>query len=413
MLQRRSCHFRRGLVHFPSGKKLKFQREDEESAMKAEPFKIHIPDEVLTDLRERLTRTRFPSEIPGSGWEYGTNLAYLKQLVEYWRDRYDWRKHEAELNRFAHFKANIDGLDIHFIHQQGRGPNPKPLLLSHGWPGSVYEFMQIIPMLTDPASHGGDAAQSFTVVAPSLPGYGFSDHTHTRAVNIQAISEIFHKLMTELLGYQRYGAQGGDWGAAITSRLGEVHAGSLYGIHVNLVFVGGHTQREGELSEDEKLFLADMDRFRREETGYQWIQGTKPQTLAYALNDSPAGLAAWIVEKFRTWSDCGGDVERRFSKDQLLTNITIYWVTESINSSTRLYYESRHHPWRPDPDKRIEAPTAAAIFPGEILRPPRRWAEAAFNIQRWTMMPRGGHFAAMEEPKLLADDIRAFFMGIS
>ena len=376
-----------------------------------EPFQIHVPDEVLSDLRERLARTRFPSEIPGSGWDYGTNLAYLKQLVEYWRDRYDWRKHEAELNRFAHFRANIDGLNLHFIQEPGRGPNPMPLLLSHGWPGSVYEFMQIIPMLTDPAAHGAGGAQSFTVIAPSLPGYGFSDHTRMRAVNIQAIAEIFHKLMTEVLGYHRYAAQGGDWGAGITSRLGEVHGDSLYGIHLNSVFVGGRGREESELSEEEKIFLADMDRFRREESGYQWIQGTKPQTLAYALNDSPAGLAAWIVEKFRTWSDCAGDVERRFSKDQLLTNVTIYWVTESINSSTRLYYESRHHPWRPDPKKRIETPTGAAIFPAEILRPPRRWAEAAFNIQRWTVMPLGGHFAAMEEPKLLADDIRAFFAG--
>jgi pimeloyl-ACP methyl ester carboxylesterase len=374
-------------------------------------FKIHVPDEVLSDLRERLARTRFPNEIAGSGWDYGTNLAYLKELVEYWRNRYDWRKHEAELNRFAQFKANIDGLNLHFIQEQGRGPDPMPLLLSHGWPGSVYEFMQIIPMLTDPAAHGANGAQSFTVIAPSLPGYGFSDQTTRRAVNIQAIAEIFHKLMTQVLGYGRYAAQGGDWGAGITSRLGEVHGDSLYGIHLNSVFVGGRGREESELSEDERIFLADMDLFRREESGYQWIQGTKPQTLAYGLNDSPAGLAAWVIEKFRTWSDCSGDVERRFTKDQLLTNVTIYWVTESINSSTRLYYESRHHPWRPDPKRRIETPTAAAIFPAEILRPPRSWAEAAFNIQRWTMMPRGGHFAAMEEPGLLAEDIRAFFSG--
>jgi microsomal epoxide hydrolase len=373
------------------------------------PFSIHVPDEVLVDLRERLGRTRFPGEIPGSGWDYGTNLAYLKQLIAYWRDQYDWRKHEAQLNRFAHFKTDIDGLNLHFIHEQGRGPNPMPLLLSHGWPGSVYEFMQIVPMLTDPAAHGAAGAQSFTVIAPSLPGYGFSDHTTTRAVNIQAIAEIFHKLMTQVLGYTRYAAQGGDWGAGITARLGEVRGDHLFGIHLNSVFVGGRGRKESDLTDEEKIFLADMDRFRREESGYQWIQGTKPQTLAYGLNDSPVGLAAWIIEKFRTWSDCSGEVERRFSKDQLLTNITIYWVTESINSSTRLYYESRHHPWRPDPNRRIETPTAAAIFPAEILRPPRSWAEASFNIQRWTMMPRGGHFAAMEEPELLAQDIRAFF----
>jgi pimeloyl-ACP methyl ester carboxylesterase len=383
------------------------------AAGKIEPFKINVSDEVLSDLRARLERTRFPDEIPDSGWEYGTNLAYMRELVEYWRTRYDWRKHEAELNRFAHFRANLDGFGLHFIHEKGRGPNPKPLLLSHGWPGSVYEFNQLIPMLTDPAAYGADPANSFTVVAPSLPGYGFSDHPRSRAMNIQAIAELFHKLMTEVLGYSRYGAQGGDWGAAITSRLGETHPESLYGIHLNLVFVGG-ARNEGQspLSDEEKVFLADMDKFRREETGYQWIQGTKPQTLAYGLNDSPAGLAAWIVEKFRTWTDCNGDLESRISKDQLLTNIMIYWVTQTINSSTRLYYEARHHPWRPDPRNRPSTPTAAAIFPREILKPPRSWAEQAFNIVRWTRMPAGGHFAAMEEPKLLADDIRAFFSGL-
>jgi pimeloyl-ACP methyl ester carboxylesterase len=376
-----------------------------------ESFKVDVSDEVLKDLRERLDRTRFPDEVPDTGWEYGTNLAYMKELVEYWRTRYDWRKHEAELNRFAHYKTNIDGLDIHFIHEPGRGPNPKPLLLSHGWPGSVYEFMRIIPMLTDPAAHGGDPNRSFTVIAPSLPGYGFSGHPRVRGFNIQAIAETFDKLVTGVLGYKRYCAQGGDWGSAITSRLGEVHGDHLYGIHLNLIFVGGHTRSKGDLSQEEKVFLADMDHFRREETGYQGIQGTKPQTLAYGLNDSPAGLAAWITEKFRTWTDCGGDVERRVTKDQLLSNIMIYWVGQSINSSTRLYYEARHHPWRPDPEKRVETPTAAAIFPGEILKPPRQWAEAAFNIQHWTVMPRGGHFAAMEEPELLANDIRDFFGG--
>jgi pimeloyl-ACP methyl ester carboxylesterase len=373
------------------------------------PFHIEVSDEVLRDLSERLARTRFPDEVPDTGWEYGANLAYMKELVEYWRTNYDWRKHEAELNRFAQFHVEIDGLDIHYIHEPGRGPNPKPLLLSHGWPGSICEFTRIIPMLTDPGAHGGDPDHSFTVIAPSLPGYGFSGHPRTRAINIQAIAEIFHELMSGVLGFSRYCAQGGDWGAAITSRLGEVHGASLYGIHLNLLFVGGRRDDSSELSSEEKVFLADMDHFRREESGYQWIQGTKPQTLAYGLNDSPAGLAAWIVEKFRTWSDCGGNLEKALSKDQVLTNIMIYWVTQSINSSTRLYYEARHHPWRPDRSGRIETPTAAAIFPREILKPPRAWAERAFNIQRWTVMPMGGHFAAMEQPKLLADDIRAFF----
>jgi pimeloyl-ACP methyl ester carboxylesterase len=375
-----------------------------------EPFKISVSDEALADLKARLDRTRFPGEVPDTAWEYGTNLAYLKDIVEYWRTRYDWRKHEAALNRFAHFRAPVDGLGIHFIHQPGKGPNPKPLLLLHGWPGSICEFMEIIPMLTDPAAHGGDPKDSFTVVAPSLPGYGFSDHPQARAMNIQAMADIFAKLMTDVLGYERFAVQGGDWGSAITSRIGEIYASRVHGIHVNMIAIGPAEGRNApELTPEEKVFLGDLERFRTQETGYQWIQGTKPQTLAYGLNDSPAGLAAWIVEKFRTWSDCHGDVESRFTKDQLLTNVTVYWVTQTINSSTRLYYEARHHPWRLQPNTRIEAPTAIAIFPAELVRPPRHWAERVYNVKRWTVMPRGGHFAAMEEPGLLAEDIRAFF----
>ena len=377
---------------------------------KVEPFRIAVPDSVLADLKARLDRTRFPDEVPDTGWEYGVNLAYLRELVDYWRTKYDWRKHEAHLNSLKHFRGEIAGLNVHFIHEQGRGPNPKPLLLIHGWPGSVYEFMEIIPMLTDPAAHGGDARDSFTVIAPSLPGYGFSGHAKARAMNIQAIADIFFKLMTETLGFKRFAVQGGDWGSAITARIGEVYASHLYGIHLNMIPVGPAEGRNApELTPEEKVFLGDAEKFRSRETGYQWIQGTKPQTLAYGLNDSPAGLAAWIVEKFRTWSDCHGDLESRFTKDQLLTNVMIYWITETANSSTRLYYEARHHPWRLKPGTRIEAPAGIAIFPGELVRPPRHWAERVLNVKRWTDMPRGGHFAAMEEPKLLADDIRAFF----
>lgn len=378
-----------------------------------EPFKVAVSDEVLADLRARLERTRFPDEVPATAWEYGSNLAYMREVVDYWRTRYDWRAHEARINRFAQFRADVDGLGIHFIHEPGRGPNPKPLLLIHGWPGSICEFMDIIPMLTDPAAHGGDAKDSFTVIAPSLPGYGFSDHPRARAMNIQAIADIFFKLMTEVLGFKRFAVQGGDWGAAVTSRMGEVYARSLYGIHINMIAIGPAEGRSAaELTPEEKVFLGNMEKFRTHETGYQWIQGTKPQTLAYGLNDSPAGLAAWIIEKFRTWSDCKGEVESRFSKDQLLTNVMVYWITQTINSSTRLYYEARHHPWRLKPGTRIEAPTAVAIFPGELILPPRHWAERVYNVQRWTEMPRGGHFAAMEEPKLLSDDVRAYFKGL-
>ena len=375
-----------------------------------EPFRVAVSEEVIADLRVRLERTRFPDEVPDTGWEYGSNLAYMREVVDYWRTRYDWRAQEARINRFAQYQADIDGLKIHFIQEPGRGPNPKPVLLIHGWPGSIVEFMDIIPMLTDPGAHGGDPRDSFTVIAPSLPGYGFSDHPRARAMNIQAIAEIFFKLMTDVLGFKRFAVQGGDWGAAVTSRIGEIHAPSVYGIHINMIAIGPAEGRSAaELTPEEKVFLGNMEKFRTGETGYQWIQGTKPQTLAYGLNDSPAGLAAWIIEKFRTWSDCKGDVESRFSKDQMLTNVMVYWVTQTINSSTRLYYEARHHPWRLKPGTRIEAPTAVAVFPGELVLPPRHWAERVYNVRRWTVMPRGGHFAAMEEPKLLADDIRAYF----
>jgi len=378
-----------------------------------EKFTIAVPDEVLADLRERLARTRLPGEVRDSGWDYGTNLGYLKELIDYWRTKYDWRKHERELNALRHFKVTINGCPIHFIHQPGVGPNPKPLLLLHGWPGSIAEFQQIIPMLTDPARHGGDAGDAFTVVAPSLPGYGFSDDPHVPGMKIEPIAEIFQELMTQVLGYQRFGVQGGDWGSIIASRIGHAYPKNVIGVHLNMVALGPPEGRKALTGdEDSKRFLDGMKKFSSKETGYQQIQGTKPQTLAYGLNDSPAGLAAWIVEKFRTWSDCGGNVESRFTKDQLLTNITIYWVTQSINSSTRLYYEVRHSPYRLGPGERVEAPTGIALFPREMIRPPRAYAEKAYNIKRWTEMPRGGHFAAMEEPALLADDIRAFFTEV-
>jgi pimeloyl-ACP methyl ester carboxylesterase len=372
-------------------------------------YPIAIPDEVLADLNQRLARTRLPGEVADSGWQYGTNLAYLRELIDYWRTRYDWRAHERELNRCAQFKVDIDGAGVHFIHEAGRGPNPKPLMLVHGWPGSIYEFQQILPMLTDPAAYGADPRDSFSVVAPSLPGYGFSDDPGG-GMNARRMAQVLHELMTGVLGYQRFGAQGGDWGAAIVSSLGYDYPGALIGIHLNLVGVPMPQERRSkELDDSEKRHLAQQDHWRREEMGYRSIQATKPQTLAYALNDSPAGLAAWIVEKFRTWSDCDGDLQRRFTKDQLLTNIMIYWVTQTINSSMRLYYEQQHNPFRPAPGSRIEVPTGAALFPKEITLAPRSWAECVYNIKRWTEMPAGGHFAAMEEPAALAADIRAFF----
>jgi len=379
---------------------------------KSEPFVIHIDDEVLADLKERLSKTRWPGEIPGSGWDYGTNLAYLKGLTDYWRTEYDWRVQERALNEFHHYRTTIDNLGIHFLYEPGKGPNPLPLIIVHGWPGSFYELAKVIPPLTDPGSFGGDPADAFDVIIPSIPGYGFSDPPEERDFNIQRVSDIFGRLMTGVLGYTRFGTQGGDWGAFIATHLGFAFPEHVTGIHINMVAAVPHPENRKNLSSEEEKFLKQSKHFFQEEAGYQGIQGTKPQTLAYGLNDSPAGLAAWIVEKFRTWSDCNGVVERRFTKDELLTNIMIYWLTNTINSSCRFYYENRHHPWWLGKEERITTPTGVAVFPQEIIRPPREWAERVYNIQRWTEMPRGGHFAAMEEPGLLVEDIQAFFRGL-
>jgi microsomal epoxide hydrolase len=376
-----------------------------------EPFRIEVPDSVLDDLRERLARTRFPDQLEGVGWSYGTELGYLQELVAYWRDKFDWRAQEAQLNRFDHFKTDIDGLGIHFIHQRSKEPNAFPLVITHGWPGSVYEFTKIIPLLVDPAAHGGRAEDAFHVVCPSMPGYGFSDAPRQPGFDGRSVAEVVAKLMARL-GYERYGAQGGDWGAFVTTWLAALDPEHCKGIHLNmLVALPPGPDAEKGLSPEEKQDVADVQHFQAEETGYQQIQGTKPQTLGYGLNDSPAGLAAWIVEKFRTWSDCDGDVEKRYTKDELLTNVMIYWVTQSITSSTRLYYEMRKG-GRYGFDQRIDVPTGAAIFPKELYRAPRAWAEQRFNIKRWTRLESGGHFAALEEPRALVDEIRAFFREV-
>jgi microsomal epoxide hydrolase len=378
--------------------------------MRIEPFRIAVPDAVLTDLRQRLARTRFPDEIPDSGWGYGTDLAYMRELVAYWRDGYDWRAAEAGLNAWPQYRATVGGLQIHFIHQRGKGPKPFPLVVTHGWPGSVAEFVKILGPLSDPAAHGGDAADAFDVVCPSMPGYGFSDHAREPGMDPERIAALWAELM-QGLGYRRFGAQGGDWGALVSTYLGYRHAPQLAGVHLNMViaFPPDAANPAAGLTQEELIPLMEAQQFLKEETGYQRIQGTKPQTLAYALNDSPAGLAAWIVEKFRTWSDCGGDVERRFSKDELLTNIMLYWVPETANSSCRLYCETMRASKFPPTDFRVEVPTGCAIFPRELIRPPRGWVEKLYNVTRWTPMPAGGHFAALEEPGLLVEDIREFF----
>jgi pimeloyl-ACP methyl ester carboxylesterase len=377
-----------------------------------QPFTLRVPEETLTDLRERLARVRWPDEAPGAGWTHGSSLVYMKELVAYWRERYDWRIHEARLNRWRQFTVPLGGIDLHFVHEPGVGPAPLPLLLSHGWPGSVAEFERIIPMLTDPARFGGNPADAFTVVAPSLPGYTLSFREGQPRLGIVEIADLFAQLMTDVLGYRRFAAQGGDWGAFITSCLGAAYPERLAGIHVNLLAVRRDQTPPSAPTDEEKAYLEQLGHWMREETGYMQIQGTKPQTLAYALTDSPVGLAAWIVEKFRTWSDCGGDVERRFSKDVLLTNVMLYWVTGAIGSSFWPYYARAHSAWPISERRPVRVPTAYASFPREILHPPRAWAERVYDIRRWTAMSAGGHFAALEEPEALAADIRAFFRDL-
>ena len=372
-------------------------------------FRLQVPDRAIDDLRERLARTRFPDQAPGEPWACGTDLAYLERLVAHWRDHFDWRAQEARLNAFPQFKLPLHGIDLHFLHVQGKGPKPCPLLLSHGWPGSVFEFLEVIPRLTDPARFGGDPADAFSVVVPSLPGYGLSFAPGQPRFSLEAIADCLAELMTGVLGYERFAAQGGDFGAFVSSRLGAVHADKLIGIHLNLLAVRRDPTLPPDPSPEERVFAREIEHWLKEESGYQWIQGTRPQTLAFGLSDSPAGLAAWIVEKFRAWSDCGGDVESVFSRDHLLANIALYWFSGAIGSSFWPYYARLHGPW-PIPDGSVHVPMGYAAFPREIVRPPRVVAERMYtDIRRWTPMPKGGHFAAMEQPEALAREIVEFF----
>ncbi len=373
--------------------------------MSTESFAVNIPQATLDDVRDRLARTRWTDEVAGAGWDYGANLAYLRELTSYWRDRFDWRTQEQAINAFPHFRAIVDGVGIHFIHQRGTGDNPLPLVLLHGWPSSFWQMLKVIPLLTDPAAHGGDAADSFDVVVPSLPGYGFSDRPAEPGMSVGRIADLCAALMAGELGYARYAARGSDLGAGVLQQLALVHPDALIGLHLSGTnpYVG---QVPDDLTDAEKQFVANAQQWTMQEMAYAMEHSSKPQTLATGLNDSPAGLAAWLVEKFRRWSDCDGDVEARFSKDELLTNLTIYWATETINSSIRLYYETARHPgnWG-----RVEVPTGMLMSPKDMFPTPRAWAERSYRVERWTEIPRGGHFLEWEEPELVVEDIRAFF----
>jgi pimeloyl-ACP methyl ester carboxylesterase len=380
------------------------------TSRQAETFNLHVPDAALADLRERLSRMRFPDQSPGEPWAYGTDLNWMAGFVDYWRDGFDWRAQEARLNSFPQYKVSLQGIDLHFLHVPGNGPDPHPLLLSHGWPGSVFEFLDLIPRLTDPGRFGADPADAFTVVVPSLPGYGLSFTPGQARLGIEAIADCFAELMTEILGYRRFGAQGGDWGSRITAHLGLAYPERMSGLHLNMMPVGHNAEGFSARTPEESRYLDELRAWMKEESGYGWIQGTRPQTLAFALTDSPAGLAAWIVEKFRAWSDCAGDVETVFTRDRLLANIGLYWFTGAIGSSFWPYYSRRHSSGQSEETKIVTVPTGYCEFPHEIVRPPRSVAEQVFrDIRRWSVMPRGGHFAAMEQPEALAQEIRELF----
>lgn len=370
------------------------------------PFRIAVPDEVLEDLRRRLSQTRWPEAECVDDWSQGIPLAYTRDLAQYWAEGYDWRAREAALNRFDQYITEIDGLDLHFIHQRSPHADALPLLITHGWPGSISEFAKIIEPLTDPTSHGGRAEDAFHVVCPSLPGYGFSGKPTGTGWGVERIARAWDELMVRL-GYDRYGAQGGDWGAAVTTQIGR-NGGHCMAIHTNMPIArppAGAT----EFSAEELASLTAMREHQRWGTGYSKQQSTRPQTLGYGLVDSPVAQLAWIVEKFWAWTDCDGHPENALSRDEMLDDVTIYWVTATGASSARLYWES----FRAfGSGGRVDLPTGVASFPKEIGRPPRSWCETGYHITRWTDMPRGGHFAALEQPGLLVDDVRAFFATV-
>ena len=372
------------------------------------PFQIEVPVETLELIRRQVASYAWHEMPDDGGWAYGANLEYMKELCAYWLDEFDWRVQEAAINRFAHFIAPVDGIDLHFVHEKGSGPAPMPLIISHGWPGSIVEFLKIIEPLAHPERFGGSSEDAFDVIAPSLPGFGFSGRP-SRPIGPRKIARLFDTLMTDVLEYPSYLAQGGDWGGAISSWLGFEHAPACRAIHINIF-----TMRppNGPQSREEEAWATQFKRDQLMEDGYRTQQATKPQTLSYAMMDSPVGVAAWIIEKFNSWSDTVGDnIESVYTKDELLTNIMVYLVTKSFNTASWIYYGRREEGGRVlSPDgQRVEVPTAAALFPAELLAwPPRSYAERVYNITRWTEMPRGGHFAALEQPTLLIDDIRAF-----
>lgn len=375
------------------------------------PYTIHVSDDVIADLNQRLRATRWPDEI-GSDWQYGTDLGYIKELCRYWVQDFNWRKQELKLNQFNHYKTEIEpGRRLHFIHQRSSHEDALPLIMTHGWPGSIAEFLDIIPMLTEPQNFGGDAKDAFHVICPSIPGYGYSDAPKQTGFDQKQVA-IGHIELMNRLGYEKYVVQGGDWGSAISSWHAKLAPTSVSALHLTLVVAPYPKHKEDPFEGVTQAELATLDERKthmQDGAGYQAIQGTRPQTLGYGLNDSPAGLAAWIVEKFQSWSHHSGNFEDVVNRDELLTNIMIYWTTQTITSSTRLYFESAHVANNLFEHGRIATPTGCAMFPGELYQPPKVWADSFYNIEHWTHPPKGGHFAALEQPQILAEDLRTFF----
>lgn len=376
------------------------------------PFVITIPESDLHDLRDRLRRTRWPDRETVGDWSQGVPLAYMRDLCRYWADEYDWRKAEARLSSWPQFRTEISGLGIHFVHARSPHPDALPLIITHGWPGSVVEFLKVIGPLTDPTAHGGDARDAFHVVCPSLPGYGFSDKPAEPGWGIERIASAWVELMARL-GYERFGAQGGDWGASITTSIAQQARERVAGIHVNPPIAAPDPATFDNLTVSERAALDDLARAEEWESGYALEQATRPQTVGYGLADSPAALCAWIVEKFRSWTDCDGHPENVLSRDEMLDDVTLYWLTGTATSSARLYWESFRQvaEWfqRSTIDT-VDVPTGCSIFPKEIPRPSRRWAAKRYrDIRYWNELPRGGHFAAFELPELFVEEVRAFF----
>jgi len=380
-------------------------------------YQININQEVLDDLRLRLAATIWPDEIANRKWETGTNKEYLQTLCDYWQNDFSWDKQQSFLNTFDHFTTTIDDNDIHFIHQMGEGIVNQPILLIHGWPDSFVRFLKLIPLLTKADKDG----YAFDVIVPSIPGFGFSGIPKKEGMNPKKIADLFVELMTKELRYEKFTAHGGDWGSNIIEQLALYHENAVKAIHLTDVpWQHLFTVAEDELSQGEKKYLEEGKKWQQTEGGYASLQGTRPQSLAYGFTDSPAGLAGWLIEKFKSWSDNGGDIDNSFTKDELLTNATIYWATHTIGPSMRLYYEAmkalmqaKYNPLvKLNPfdktDEKVNVPTAVAIFPKDIIPAPREYAERFYNIQRWTKMNKGGHFAAMEQPEDLAKDIRTF-----